>query len=115
KDGLAGYVSGTIVRSSSLPLPDLALRKLSAIEALSRIGAADPQMLSTITIQPELWPTSSVLDWWSILVHLPAAARLDSKARTAENIVRARLDLSGTTLVFTTEQADSIWWMMASG
>jgi len=119
KDGLVGYVNGSVVRPSWLPLPDLSLRKLAAVEALARIGAADPAMLSTIAIQPELWPTSSVLDWWSILLHLPVgagAAQLpaaDSKRRAAERILRARLDLSGTTLVFTTEKDDAIWWMMA--
>jgi alpha-2-macroglobulin len=110
---LDGFVAGRIERSSGLDVPDRTLRKLSAIEALARYGKADESMLAGITIQPELWPTSAVLDWWSILARLPDLKDAAVRQREVENVLRARLDLSGTTLVFTTESGDRIWWMMA--
>jgi len=114
KDGLKGFVAGTIVRNTGFALPDLTLRKLAAIEALARAGAADPSMLSGIVVQPELWPTSAVLDWWSILVHTSGVVGGDDKKKVAERVLRARMDLSGTTLVFTTAAQDQLWWMMAT-
>ena len=61
--------------------PDLALRKLAAIEALARVGSAEPAMLDSITIEPNLWPTSAVLDWWSILQRVPTIADRDARLR----------------------------------
>jgi alpha-2-macroglobulin len=60
--GLARFVEGHVTRSLAIPASDLAMRKLAAIEALSREGRAAPSMLSTITIAPDLWPTSAVID-----------------------------------------------------
>ena len=112
--GLARFVEGSIVRHSSLPTADLALRKLSAIEALARIGQAQPDMLGSITIDPNLWPTSAVLDWWSILQRVPAIAEHEAQLKLIEQIVRSRLDLHGTTLGFSTEASDNLWWLMGS-
>ncbi len=72
--GLKAFVEGRIRRDSALPTADLALRKLTAIEALSRYGEARPAMLDTITIEPTLWPTSALLDWLNILQRLESAA-----------------------------------------
>src|SRR6185436_9278326 len=66
-DALTRFVSGRVVRRSALPTADLAIRKLAAIAALARYDAAQPQMLDSIQIQPELWPTSAVLDWLDIV------------------------------------------------
>jgi hypothetical protein len=71
-------------------------------------------MLASTTIQPELWPTSSVLDWWSILLRTTDIAEAEARKREVEQVLRARLDLSGTTLAFATEREDALWWMMAS-
>jgi uncharacterized protein YfaS (alpha-2-macroglobulin family) len=69
-------------------------------------------MLDSITIDPNLWPTSAVLDWWSILARLPAIADRDQRLRDAEQIVRARLNLQGTVMGFSTEQSDGLYWLM---
>ncbi len=65
--GLKAFVEGKVMRNSALPTADLAIRKLAAIAALSRYGAAQPNMLDSITIEPNLWPTSAVIDWLGIL------------------------------------------------
>ncbi|MFO1468249.1 MAG: hypothetical protein U1F35_17700 [Steroidobacteraceae bacterium] len=61
------FVAGKLLRRSALPTADLSIRKLAAIEALSRHGAAQPGMLDSISIDPNLWPTSAVIDWLGIL------------------------------------------------
>jgi uncharacterized protein YfaS (alpha-2-macroglobulin family) len=113
-EGLTGFVEGRVRRDSLLATADLSIRKMAALEALTRVGKAEPRMLSSVTLEPSLWPTSAVLDWWSVLGRVAAiperAARLDE----AEQIVRARLNLQGTTMGFSTERRDDLWWLMAS-
>src|SRR5690606_9970770 len=45
---LVGFVEGRILRTSALDTADRTVRKLAAIEALARHGAAQPQMLDSI-------------------------------------------------------------------
>jgi hypothetical protein len=69
-------------------------------------------MLGSITIEPNLWPTSAVLDWWTIVRRLASSAS-DPRQREAEQIVRSRLNLQGTTLGFSSEGREGLSWLMA--
>ena len=111
---LTGFVEGRIVRQSALPTADLAIRKLAAIDALSRYNAARLSMLDSITIEPNLWPTSAVIDWIGILRRVPGIGQADEQRRIAEGILRARLNFQGTTMGFSTSRADALWWLMIS-
>ncbi|HEV8717156.1 MAG TPA: MG2 domain-containing protein [Candidatus Binatia bacterium] len=113
EDGLKKFVAGTIVRRFALPVADLSLRKIAALEALARYDKFDPNLLSSVTIEPNLWPTSTVLDWWNILRRVPSLTDREKRLSEAEQIVRSRLSLQGTTLGFSTERADNLWWLMA--
>src|SRR5262249_46864085 len=108
-DGLGRFVAGTLRRESRMA--DLPLRKLAALDALSRHGKATPAQLAALEAEPALWPTSAVLDWWSVLWRMPDAPDRAARLAQAEQQVRARLDLSGTTLRFSTSQ-DDLWWLM---
>ena len=112
--GLRKFVEGKIVRQSELPTADLSIRKLSALEALARYGKAEPQLLGSLAIEPNLWPTSAVLDWWHLLRRVPGVPRRDARLAEAEQIIRSRLNLQGTTMGFSTERSDHLWWLMVS-
>jgi hypothetical protein len=112
--GLAGFVEGKVVRGNMRATGELAVRKLAALEALSRGGDVQPAMLDSIDVQPNLWPTSAVIDWYLILKRTPALPRRDERLAQAGQILRARLNLQGTTLGFSTERADGWWWLMTS-
>jgi len=114
EDGLLQFVEGKIARRSALPTADLSLRKLAAIEALARHGKAAPPLLGSITIEPNLWPTSAVLDWWGILRRVRGIPQQDARLAEAEQILRSRLNLQGTTMGFSTERSDHLWWLMVS-
>ncbi len=88
--GLANFVDGKIERKFWAPRKDLDFEKLSAIEALSRYGLAQPRMLGSITIAPDQWPTSAVLDYYAILSRIGGIPNRDEKRAQAEQIVRAR-------------------------
>ncbi len=113
--GLRGFVEGRIIRWSSLPTADLAIRKLSAVEALSHAGDIEPNLISSITIEPNLWPTSAVIDWLNILKRTPGIRNRDERLREADQILRSRLTFQGTTMGFSTERNDMLWWLMCSG
>jgi hypothetical protein len=114
-DALKRFVEGKIVRRSALPTADLAIRKLAAIEALSRYDAADARMLDSIDIEPDLWPTSAVMDWASILRRVPDIGSASEQREQALGILRSRLNFQGTTMGFATERKDALWWLMISG
>jgi uncharacterized protein YfaS (alpha-2-macroglobulin family) len=113
--GLQGFVEGRVVRYSSLPTADLSLRKLSALNALARFRSGVPQsMLGSITIDPNLWPTSGVLDWLDILKRSTDLSQRDERLHEAGQIIRSRLNFQGTTMGFSTDRADALWWLMCS-
>ncbi|MFT4193272.1 alpha-2-macroglobulin family protein [Ottowia sp.] len=113
--GLAAFVEGRIERKHWSPRDDLGVRKLAAIEALARHGAARPVMVSTLSIAPRQWPTSAVIDWIGVLQRVPGIDGAPRLLAEAQQVLRARLSTQGTRLVFSTEQDDHWWWLMAGG
>jgi uncharacterized protein YfaS (alpha-2-macroglobulin family) len=113
--GLAGFVSGSVQRHSALPTADLAIRKVAALEALTRYNPRlDGGLAGSFSIEPNLWPTSAVIDWLSIAKRWLSLPGREGAAREAGQIVRSRLDFQGTTMGFSTERSDFLWWLMIS-
>jgi hypothetical protein len=112
--GLRRFVEGRLVRYSPLPTADLTVRKLAAIAALDRVGAAEPALLGSVAIEPNLWPTSAVIDWVEILLGLEGIPNRGERLTEAEQVLRARLGYTGTLLSFSTEPSDRLWWLMVS-
>lgn len=104
---LQRFLDGRLARSDEERGFDLPLRKLTAIEALSRHGMAEPSMLESLRIEPEFWPTASVLDLWSITSRIEDTAAVRGWRRAAERTLRGRLRLSGTTVAFAADRGDS--------
>ncbi|HEY3277538.1 MAG TPA: MG2 domain-containing protein [Syntrophorhabdaceae bacterium] len=114
EEGLKAFVGGKLMRAQPIPTADLAIRKIAAVEALSRRGAVEPKLLDSIPLDPNLWPTSAVLDWINILTRVKAIPEKDKKLRAAEQIIRSRLNFQGTTMGYSTEKGDNLWWLMTS-
>ncbi|MDR7095047.1 uncharacterized protein YfaS (alpha-2-macroglobulin family) [Hydrogenophaga laconesensis] len=113
--GLIAFVEGRITREFWSPRKDLDVRKLAAIEALSRHGKARGRMLGSVTIAPNQWPTSAVIDWVNILKRVTDVPQREQRLAEATQVLRARLSFQGTKLVFSTERDDYWWWLMANG
>lgn len=113
--GLARFAEGKIERKFWSPKPDRDVRKLAAIEALSRYGKAKPAMLTSIQITPNLWPTHAVIDWLNILQRMPNIPNRDQQLQEADQILRSRLSVQGTRMSFSTEEGDYWWWLMQNG
>ena len=113
--GLIAFVEGRIQREFWSPRKDLDVRKLAAIEALSRYGKAQARMVGSITIAPNQWPTSAVIDWLQILKRIQDIPQRQQRIDEANNVLKARLSYQGTKLIFSTERDDYWWWLMTNG
>jgi len=112
--GLVAFIEGKLRRESSFKTADLSIQKLAALEALSQRGGASAKLLSSIALEPNLWPTSALLDWLNILKRTEEIPERTKRLKEAEQIIRSRLNFQGSTMNFSTEQSDRLWWLMVS-
>lgn len=116
QSGLERFVKGQVLRDQEWRTADLNIRKIAALQALARWGRlTEDGDLATLSIEPNLWPTSAVIDWFDLLKRAPALSERDRRQSEAEQILRSRLNFQGTTLRFSTERSDFLWWLMISG
>lgn len=111
---LVAFVEGRIVRGSGLRTGELAVRKIAALQALSRSQPIRQDWLQSFRIEPNLWPTSAVIDWYLVLLRSEGLERRAELLAQAQHILRSRLNLGGTAMGFSTERSDDWWWLMAS-
>jgi hypothetical protein len=71
-------------------------------------------MLAAVPPNPELWPTSALLDYLSLLGRMSDVPNRAIRRANVERILSARLTLGGTTTGFSTERADLMDWMLAT-
>ncbi len=114
-NGLLGFIEGRVIRWSSLPTADVSIRKMAALEALSRYDKANPRLLGSITLEPNLWPTSAVIDWMNVLMRVSSMPAREKSLKETEQIIRSRINFQGTLMGFSTEKTDYLWWLMISG
>jgi alpha-2-macroglobulin len=113
--GLAAFVEGRIERRFFAPRADLEVRKLAALEALARHGRVQPRWLGSVQWTPAAWPTSALLDAWSLYRRQAQLPEREARLGELQNLIRSRLVAGGTTLKFSTEDSDNWWWLMEGG
>jgi len=111
--GLESFAQGKLTRERWAPMRDLDLRKLMALEALSRYGRAMPRMLDSIEIAPERWPTSALIDWMGILQRVENIPDRGRRLEEVRHALRARMSGSGTGLAFADSDRNDSWWLMS--
>ncbi len=114
--GLQRYIEGRIAFDERewSPREDRPIRKLKVLEALARYQRATPQLLSTVSITPGVWPVGGVVSWLAILQLMPDLPDRAVLLAEAEAQIRARLVRSGTLTQFVRERDDYWWWLMDS-
>ncbi len=116
-DALSAAARGTLERgrgeAGADGKRDVVLRRLAAVEALSRVGAADPGMLADIPVDLG-WPTSSLIDLRLAVARLPAFPDRAATLARVDAALRARLDVRGTRVTLVADRGG--WgWMMRDG
>lgn len=112
-DGLQAFIEGRIRRDSAVREHADELR-LMVMEALSRYGRLQPDMLSTLKGRAQSWSTPAVVDWLSIVSRLPSSKESQVAQKTARNILRGRMLASGTTMAFTADPINAAAYLMAT-
>ena len=113
--GLAAFAEGRIKPEYWSPQSDLVVRKLAAIEALTRRGNKPFSAISSLEIDLPRLPTSALIDWYLITKRLTSLPDRAAKLDAVQREIRNRLSYLGGRLVFTSERADYWWWLMVSG
>ncbi|QPF73030.1 alpha-2-macroglobulin [Roseateles sp. DAIF2] len=114
-DGLSAFVEGRVQRRFWSPKPDAEVRRIAALEALSRYGRASARLLATVEARNiGTWPTAALIDWLQIHRRVAGAPERDKRIAEAESQLRSRLNYAGTTLKFSNEEGDAWWWLMDS-
>jgi hypothetical protein len=88
------------------------IRKLAAIETLSRYGNAKPAMLESLRLDPAALPTSALLDWFSILRRVAGIKDRSRLQAESERLLQNRIRIDGRMLRFTRGAGDDLWWFM---
>ncbi|PZN92085.1 MAG: alpha-2-macroglobulin, partial [Alphaproteobacteria bacterium] len=124
--GLTGFVAGQVQRShanvlvvekgkGAVGVADLSgdgpPRLVAAVAALAAVDAATPRMVEPLNVAPDNWPTVTIIDWIEVLERLAVTGAAEKLAQ-AEAVLRARLDVQGTTLRIT--RSDSPFQLLAS-
>jgi len=112
--GLVAFVEGRLERRTAAPRADRDWRRLAALEALARYGRAEPRMLASVAYAPAAWPTSALLDAWSLYERLPGAPERATRLAQIQQLLRTRLVDSGSTLRLAGDADGSAWWLMES-
>ena len=55
-----------------------------------------------------------VLGRWNVVRRVAGVPQRASRLAEAERVVRARLNVQGTTMGFSTDTSDRLWWLMVS-
>jgi len=113
-DALAAVARGSLRREvgglAVGTVREQVLRRVAAIEALSRAGAATPDMLAGIAPEPA-WPTSAMVDLRQALARLPATPDRTASLQRIDAALRARLDVRGTRVTLLAESRGQSWQM----
>jgi uncharacterized protein YfaS (alpha-2-macroglobulin family) len=117
--GLTAFAEGRIKQTRYwAPSDDLLMRKLTALEAITRQGVTNtvPTRIAA-ALDPELLrlPTAALIDWTLVVRRLSDLPQRSARLAAAEQELRNRLSYTGGRLSFTTEKSDYWWWMMVSG
>lgn len=114
-EGLKKFVEGKSYSSGFIyPAADLSLRKLSAMDTLSRYHVFDPAWLGTIQLDPSILPLSALVDYRGILAREENVPKGKEALAKVDQAIRARIAFRGTILGFKNETADDLWWLMGS-
>jgi uncharacterized protein YfaS (alpha-2-macroglobulin family) len=111
---LERFVQGSLSRREVVRATDLPLRKLAAAEALARHGHATPALVGAIAVDPPRLTHSGLLDWLSLLERVEGLPRRAARRAEAESLLRARLDVQGSTLGFASGRGGVLDWLLAT-
>lgn len=112
--GLTAALDDPAPPGLDLPFAHGTPRRLAIIEALSRLGAATPDLLADLEPAQGHWPTAALLDLIAILGRVDGVADREARLQHAERLLRARLVTQGSAIHFASTGGSPLCWLMGS-
>lgn len=116
-DGLNAWLKGKVSHPEIWSRPDRPLRQVSAVLAISLAanGSFNAKLVDDfIDPQPQLWPTSTLVEWFELLLREPSIKDRDAKLKLADAQIRTRLHAEGNAVSFADVERDAVFWLMSS-
>lgn len=86
-------------------------RQVTYLETLSRYGRFKPTLMAGLNVTPNLWPTSTVEEWFELIRREKQVKNQAALATEAENILRSRMVFTGGKFAFSDAKDDNFWWL----
>ncbi len=112
--GLEAFVDGRLTRAGPTAAADEPLRRIAALDALSRHGRVRSEQLAALPGRVEHWPTSALLDALGLTGRVRATPASAALRRRVEQTLATRLTLGGTTAGFSSEASDHLDGLLAT-
>lgn len=109
---LKAFAEGRLKEKDEVVRPDLVLKKISALEALSRTTEFDKSLLSSIEYQGTQWPLYSLVEWYQIHQRIKDISGRDQKLKDIENFIHSRFIFSAKKLQLQNENQEMMPWLM---
>jgi uncharacterized protein YfaS (alpha-2-macroglobulin family) len=113
-EALKAFVEAKVPPRSAIDFGDLLLRKLLALEALTRYGYAAGPQLSALGVVPQDLPTSALLDWHNVLGRTKDYPQRAALLKRADELLKARLVFQGNLAALSGPGGEDAWWLMRS-
>ncbi|MNJ93397.1 hypothetical protein D3C87_110770 [compost metagenome] len=108
---LSAFVDARL-RSDEPSRGDEEIRKISAMEALSRYRHFTATSASHLALQLDQWPLYSLVEWYQILRWEKDIPQREQKLRQVDGVLRSRMYFSSKRLKFKDEGRDQMPWLM---
>ncbi len=104
------FIDGTLYRSSPLATTDTLLRKISALEAVSKFSSIESSKIRAIETDPNRLPIESLIS----IRNLYKQVNWDSKQRKkVDDVLRSKLRVQGSSYELSAD-GSYLWWLLSS-
>lgn len=104
------FIDGTLYRSSPLSSSDFLLRKITALEAVSKFGSIESSKIRSVQIDPNRLPIESLIS----IRNLYRNVNWDKNQRKkVDDILRSKLRIQGSSYELSAEDS-YLWWLLSS-
>jgi len=111
---LLGFAEGKIFSQESYQTTDQNLRRLMALEAVTRYQKVSEKTLEAIDLNTDLLPTASLLDYLAVARRILKEPARSTALEKFRNVLKARMNFQGTVMSLSSPMGESFWWLMVS-
>ncbi|AYN21165.1 alpha-2-macroglobulin family protein [Alcaligenes aquatilis] len=112
--GLENVVNGRIPTMQTVSRQERDIEVIRAAAVLAKYDRARVNMLDSVELNLQSWPTEILLAWVDLTQRLPGIKKAEQTRKEAMGLIQARLVSRGTRLVFGEDALNGSPWAMTS-